>query len=624
MTTAIEACEADDRRVHAKAKITFTDPLKVDPSLSFSSSGTAHGTEEKQVADSVMGSVYKWFSLANNLLDSTFHPLGRSVGWWSDVLSDGGGEFDPVVTLTIEMNPTIISHLLVYGDDKLGNYPIDFTVSLYDDEDLLLHEEPITNNDHYDWELELETPIEDVAKIVLEVTKISLPDMPAMITEMYPAYSELYEDDEIILLNILEERSYQGGTLPIGNVSANQCTLQLLNIDNKFTAFNPNSPAAALLKKNRKLEIWLGVEVPYGGEIVWEPMGVFYTQDWNAPNDQPFAEVMALDFLELMRTSPFYSAEIYEDKTLRELAEIVLLDYGLEEGQYVIGDYPSLSTVIPYAWFGQTTHRAALVEIAEAICGTVYCNREGKVVIEPFTYGENPKVALDNSLIWNVDYPMLFTQVVNYVEVEARPRMLGEQTVIYSDFEQLTVPAGGTLNVFCIFNTEDPCKDIQTADFTQSGADITVQSQTNYTWAASVTFANAGGGDQQVQSITIEGKILSVAGNKVAVAQDVASVAVDGKQSLSIPVQNNFIQSKAYAQQIADTLLAVYSDWQREVIFDCPGYIDLLLGDRISVKNMAGDYIDYAVLRQNIIFDGTMDATITAQKAIQGEQEIEE
>ena len=115
-------------------------------------------------------------------------------------------------------------------------------------------------------------------------------------------------------------------------------------------------------------------------------LGVFWSGEWQVPENELFASVSAWDRITMLGQTEFYSSEVYKDKTLNELAEIVLLDAGVEEYQIDLSD-----TIIPYAYFEPVSHREALRIIVEAGLGRAYCNRDGVVIVE--RVAEEPVVA---------------------------------------------------------------------------------------------------------------------------------------------------------------------------------------------------------------------------------------
>jgi hypothetical protein len=611
-------CNASPRQIFGKVEVTYSDPTRDETTEITTSDDTAYGTSLAQTADNISGAVYPWFEIGASLLDGTIHPTPDpevgSVGWWSHTKSDESGEFDPAITLTVEISARPIYDLKVIGDPILEGYPVDFTVKLYDGEDALLHTETVTGNDSYSWYKKI-TEIEDVEKIVLSVTKINVADSPIRITEFYTAYVETYLGDDLMSIHLLEELDYKSGTIPLGNISSNELVVRFNNQSRKFDPDNPSSPIRNLMQKNRRIKAWLGVELE--DEIEWSQLGKFWTQDWNAPDKEVWAETLAYDRLEFLRTTDFKPTTVYEDYSLADLAEIVLLDGGLVLGEYDI-DTDLDSVTVPYAFFDSKTHREALKMIAEAGMAYVYCDREGKIIMKKWEVPESSQFIFDMDNTFDIDNPLAWSEIVNYIEVKSNPyRPVASAQTIYEDDDTVTVPAGDTVTLFCMYS-ENPCVEVATPDFMQSGADIEIQSVTKYSWAAEIIFENTGETDQDVLSVTIEGKPLTRTGGKLAVAQDETSIRSNGKITLSQAIDNPFVQTYAAAKVIADALLAIYKDPRRDTVLDCRGNIALILGDRVTAPAYRDVAVnDYIIVRQELEWDGGLRASVTAQKIVE-------
>ena len=52
----------------------------------------------------------------------------------------------------------------------------------------------------------------------------------------------IHEGDDIFLINLIEERDVSAGSLPIGNISANELDIRIVNKDRLYDAGNENSP----------------------------------------------------------------------------------------------------------------------------------------------------------------------------------------------------------------------------------------------------------------------------------------------------------------------------------------------------------------------------------------------
>jgi hypothetical protein len=252
----------DVRRIYAKVEVIYTDPF-IDDSNVATASETGRFTSADQVKDLVDLPDYKYFSLHNNKLDGTFHPLpaaltaGESVGWWGAHLSDSSGVLSPAPTITITFDARAIFYLKVTGDNLLNEYPVDFTVKLYDPSNVLQYTETVTGNTEVFWTKDI-VDIGNIAKIELNITKINKPNVVPKILEYYTAVSETYDADRIIDMTLLEEQVFDENTLPIGNVSSNEIDIKFDNVDKHFDPRNTTSALYGQLKEEPQSQTILG------------------------------------------------------------------------------------------------------------------------------------------------------------------------------------------------------------------------------------------------------------------------------------------------------------------------------------------------------------------------------
>jgi sugar lactone lactonase YvrE len=184
------------------------------------------------------------------------------MGWWGAQFAGVGGAFTaPYPTLTVTHLPRPIRQLKVVGDTAREEYPVDFTIKLYAQDDTLLKTETVTGNTQVSWSKTLDSQVLDVAKQVLTITKWSHEGRCAKIIEFFTSIREVYETGDLVSIRLLEEREASQGSLPVGNVSANEIVLALNNEDGKFDVDNEMSPLANLLKANRRIRAWLGTEL---------------------------------------------------------------------------------------------------------------------------------------------------------------------------------------------------------------------------------------------------------------------------------------------------------------------------------------------------------------------------
>jgi len=609
----LEAVSAPERQVRGRVAIDYTSPF-LDQSIEVAVSEQANVSYPAQTADSVMDATYKWLSLDGScLLDGTYHPMplpGQEslyqVGWWGQQLAGEGGAFpEPHPTLTVTHFPRPVHRLRVVGDSARGEYPVDFTVDLYGEGDVLLHSESVTGNTEVNWLYVLPSPVLDVARQVLTVTRWSHTGRQVKIAEFFTSVRQIYESADLVEISLLEEREIGTGTIPVGAISANEITIRLRNDDRRFDADNDQSPLYRLLKPNRRLRAWLGVRLS-DESIEWVPLGVYWSTEWQAPGDAVVASVIARDRMELLRKSTYQSSHVQQGVSLYDLAEAVLQDAGLASEEYDID--PALQNIIvPWAWFEPVSHREALRLIAEAAMATVYGDRDGIVRIVPFLAGgTEPELTIGPDQYFRADNPMRPGEVANEVIVETQPlRPVDTAQEVYRSNEPVTVGAGQAVQLSIHYNE----RPVLEATASLEGATNTViQSATYYGWGAQIVLHNPGAQDENV-TLVISGKPLKVLNRERAVAQDPDSITELSVLRWEAPA-NPLVQTRAVAQQLADLVLASVKDPRRDLELDWRGNPALELGDRIASKGG-----EYHVIRNELDWAGGLRARTTGRRA---------
>ena len=271
----IQRMKADRRQVVARVEIDYTDPF-MDQSLTIEANEQANVSYPQQTADSVDQTTHKYACLDGtwDLTSGEYHLApspGMSsqyqMGWWGAQFAGAGGLFvTPYPALTVTHLPRPIRQLKVVGDTAREEYPVDFTIKLYGPDDTLLKTETVTGNDQVIWQKALEPQVLDVAKQELIITRWSLPGTCAKIIEFFTSIREVYETGDLMSVRLLEEREASQGSLPVGNISANEVTLTLNNESKKFDIGNENSPLKNLLKPNRRIHVSVG----FDGFLLWQ------------------------------------------------------------------------------------------------------------------------------------------------------------------------------------------------------------------------------------------------------------------------------------------------------------------------------------------------------------------
>jgi len=634
----LEKIRANKRQVFAKVTIDYTDPF-LDQSISILTNENANISYPNQTADNVQVPIGKIASLDGSwVLDGTYvlapiDPLMSQMGWWGAQLSDANGDFVlPYPTLTVQFNSRPITKLQVIGDSARGEYPVNFNIYLYGDNDVLLYIENVSNNTNVIWNKTLDNPVTQVVKMVLEITKWSHAGRQVKIVEFFTSIQETYEGEDIIKIDLIEERDVGQNSLPIGSITSNEIQITLNNVNRKFDAGNTQSSLYQLLKPNRKIKAWLGVKHD-NEQMEWVPLGVFWSGDWTAKDDEVTAQTTGRDRLDMLMKTTYENSQVWQNVSLYNLAINVLEDAGLTADEYWV-DNELQDFTIPYAYFEPISHREALRRIAEACVGQCYCDRDGIIRIEGPSFIENQDFAREfvtwNSLTiytWDElkshtwgdinipfsithdeyfrkDNPVKWSEIANYIEVETQPLKPDATQEVYRSNESESIGAGETKTITVRYNSI-PCVD---AVATLQGTG-TISNVTYYSWGANVTVTSATAGTFE---IIVNAKPLKVVNQDKIVVKDDASIEENGQIAYKFPA-NPLIQTRSIAVTIANKLLNYYKNPQRDMELEWRGNPVLLLGDKIRVVDQK-EKNDYYIVKQELEYSGALRAKLSGKR----------
>ncbi|MBU9711057.1 hypothetical protein [Evansella tamaricis] len=638
-------------------QIDYTDPF-LDQSITITTNEENNSLPE-QTANGVYDPSYKFAALDGtwDLEDGSYALMADDgsdqVGWWGNSLSDENGEFAepyPMITMSFFSRP--INRLRAVGDSQREEWPVDFTITLYDAEDNVLHQEVVTDNDRIHWTKNI-TPVSAVVKLELQVHKWSHPGRVVKILELFTSIRQTYEGDDIFLISLQEERDIPDGSLPIGNISANEIEIRLNNIDRRFDAGNESSVLYQLLKANRRIQVWVGLQLldkpgylvdpkqdisghavdpqatiskdapiaelfnflfgmdfEYTESVEWHPLGTFWSGDWLVPENEVWAHTTGRDRLELLRKTTFSISQIIQDTNLYEIAKIVLEDAGLREDEYWI-DEELQEFEIPYSWFEPIPHRRALRMIAEACLGQVYQDRQGVVRVEGPSFLRDERTQSQTYLsrddYFDKDQPIAWSEIANYIEVQTNP-LRPSPTVeeVYVSNEPESIEAGQNRTITVYYNERPVLDPTASIDGTGSIANVNY-----YAWGADITVTSSISGEF---TLKVEGRPLRVLNRERIVRQDAESIQDNGKIDYEFP-DNHLIQRRATAQRIAEGLL-IFSNPRRDIKLNWRGDPTLSLADRFTAPDFKDlNDADFHVISQSLEYDGGLTSTIKGRRA---------
>lgn len=398
------AVGADVRRWVPKVEVTWTDPF-IDASITAPApADNNYISYPEQTADLVTAPTRKWAHLDGTFKpDGTFYPCpssaeaaaGAQMGWWGANRCDASGEWaiGNYPTLTIQFAARPVLALVVTGDAIYGEYPVDFTVGVYDADDTLLASATVTGNTLMTWRASIaEDDATDATYMVLTVKKWSAPLRVVKIMEFYTALVETYTGDEVESMSLLEEREISDGSVPIGNIAANELDLSLQNISiikdgetiiDPFFPSNPNTYLHAVVKKNRRVRAWVGLVLP-DDSVEYIALGTFWTGDWSAEEQSAIVSTSCRDRMELLRKAVCATMPLMLNVTLYDLADALLTEARTEipmPDLYWEIDTALQGFTVPYGFFPRQDYFTCIKDIVTACMGQAYMSRDDVLII---------------------------------------------------------------------------------------------------------------------------------------------------------------------------------------------------------------------------------------------------
>lgn len=618
-----------NREIYAKVQVDYTDP-EIDQSIVVNTNTSNYTSYPYQIVNGKNNPNYNYLSLDGSWVLGDEQALAPSeyeieyvqFGLWGSELSNTQGTFNTNPILELKFLPRPIRSLKLVGDSKKGEFPVDFMFRLYNEYDEILYADNITNNDSVFWTKDI-VHINEVVKMEIEIVKWNKPNRVIKIMEVFSSIQEIYEGEDIISINLIEERETSQGSLPVGNISSNEIEVVFNNVNRQFDVGNVNSNLYGLVKPNRKITAWIGIE----NELI--PIGLFWTKDWDVSEDGVVAKTIGRDRLDRLRDNLYSNSILEINKSIYDLAENILLDSGLKIGQYWI-DEELKDTIIPYSYFKPVTHRDALRQLVSACLGQVYCDRNGIIRVEgaSFMFDKSETITtaflqpefpsemevIDAYGISGDDYftknnPSRQSNIANHITVETQPLVIGDMEEVYSSNEPRVINPDEEVNITINFNTV-PCTDV---DIVLSGVGEIIDSKI-YSWGADITVLSNIIGEFTIKA---NGKPLRVENKDTIIVKDNDSILENGMIRYEFK-DNHLIQSVEIARDIGNTLLKYYKDPRRDLTMEWRGNPALELGDIVVVndypRDAYGEQGYYYITKQEMEFAGYLRANMEGRR----------
>jgi hypothetical protein len=309
------------------------------------------------------------------LLNGTFTFVSDSsaewghVGWVSDALSDNDGNFSTPQTVQFSYGTTHTSAgVTVTFDTVLNEYAVDFTVTVYNASNTIIHQQAYTGNTAAQVLMLVGLP--NFKRIHVSIAKWSHGNHRARLAEIDVGALLVYENDKLIRFSSTEELDPISASLVIPEFE-----FSIDNTTKEFDMFNPSGIYVSL-EQRQQIVPELGLELE--NRIEWIPLGVFLLSEWRSDAGSMTATFRGRSKLDLLDSSFYERLTAATGMTLKSLMESILNGAGVT-GYTVDAALQSISTT---GISERRTAREALQLAAMAGCATIRVTRDNVLRIE--------------------------------------------------------------------------------------------------------------------------------------------------------------------------------------------------------------------------------------------------
>lgn len=627
------------RHFHGSIDITWSD-TSIDPTISASVNDMNRNGDAwipwtpqalcfpEQASNSKKNPSYKWAIIGEGLVaDGTFHPMPNELeknsyecGWIGGTPSNGSAQWSTNPELTLTFESRSMTSLSVVGDSIKNEYPVDFTVKLYNGGSLL-HTETVTSNSQVTWTKTI-TAVNNVNKAIITVSRWSAANRVIKFLEFFSIVKTSYLGDELCLLELLEEREIEDGSIPIGNISCNECYIEMQNIVaagtygpgtiDPFYHANDNSQYHDFIKPNRVIEPKIGIRLPGIDDVYeWITLGKYWSGDWDTSMKKGRVSTRAWDRMRLLSKAVFAESQLYKDITLYDLAVLVLTHardsiQGNADMTWSIDTELQLDDyVIPLAYFPVQSYFKCLKQIVEACRGQCYMSRNDVLTITgPSFAGNASTLVVNKDNAFDIRFPAKFETLKNIVKVHVY-ELYSYAPIQQIYTEDLTFTAGETKTIICDYS-KYPAGECTAQILEASVEGITIQESSFYATTATIKISSTSAATCELR---INGRHYYDNSDHIAEASDADSIILHGRQEYEYPL-NNLIQYRKNAEAIADGLLELFMTYRKDCNVEWRGDPSVELGDigeiteyqRGDLNNVA----DFMICRNKLTFDGTL------------------
>lgn len=573
------------RKVYGKVEIVYSDK-EISSNMGITVSGNSKISHPREVFEGYVSPTVRACTMdGNSDMSGSYQMVDDTciVGWWSGGLCGTGGVFEvkPYIELSFVLRPII--SWIIRGDDKLNQYPVDFTIE-YKSNGEIVHTEEITGNSAI--EIKLEPKVNDITSIRMTIAKWSTPNACAKIIQFYDKLYEEYTGDAMQMFEVNEEMCSTDGNY---NINSDTMTVTLHNTDRKFD----KGYLRSLMILGRKVQPSIGIEKD--GKVMYTRLGTFYSEEWQVEQDSQWVKCTAVDRLMRLQSQTYMGYPLTEQVSVYDLARDILLKSGHSENEFEISvDLKDM--VIGLAYLPKTTVWDALQEIANAALCKIFVDREDRIhVRSEQAETEQVGIEINPSNMFSYKSSITLTEFANSIKVEYTDVEIADDIIEVAELE-ITL-AGNEVREVSL----DYSSDVAYAVILSSNVNVRAVMEQGGVNSCLLTLTNRTG-TSQTTTLTVEGNAIELNSHMVVV-EDEDSVNSYGTVEYS-HTASELVQSESQARYIGGVILAKMRAGEGVITTEWRGNPALEIGASYSSTDRFGDKKELICEYNKFSYDG--------------------
>ena len=407
--------------------------------------------------------------------------------------------------------------------------------------------------------------------------------------------------DDVVSFDLLEELVTNESNF-LGTISANELSLELSNVDRRFTPTNVDSEYHNLLVPGVKVEPFLGLKYTTVDGIREEyvGLGTFWSDDWDADSNAMEVDTTCYDRMYFTGQQYVPGLRVQENITAKQLFELLFESMDIED--YIV---EGLDDVEVTGWIPQGKLKDVLQELAQGIA-YVDVTRTGKFRVRPLSIiqGTLPPVATlkDTEQITSAKVPVRYKEMYQKINVKQHRVGLGEKQEVLS-LEGELEQHGGTEEIEEATFDEDVTAKVDSVQLL-SEQELELQDLAIHSWGVDAVIKNNNPEPAEF-NLSIIGTPLKVTTRSFKTVNEELTEYSDKE----LVVDNHLVQTKDTAKQIRDILSKITSNKTNVVDVELRGNPAIAVGNTVLITDPSDKLKDETaiLMQRRLSYDGGIE-----------------